>query len=82
MSTFAIVLIVIGAILLVGPIMYLSAKLNKVDPFIRQRENLDELLKTKEGERSYIITGVFYVLFSVLWFEKYIIDKIKKTKNK
>jgi len=78
MAWYYIVLIVIGGYLLMGPIMLFFAKINKVDPFILDRENLDELLETKEGEKSYIIVKVFYYLFAPLILEKHLIDKIRK----
>ena len=78
MAWYFVILIIIGFYLLMGPIMLGFAKLNKVDPYILQRDNLDELLKTKEGERSYIIVKVFYYLFTPLFFEKWLIDKIRK----
>ena len=62
---------------LLGPIMLLTSKLNKIDPFILQRDNLKELLETEEGAKSYILVHIFGPLFTSLWIEKRLIDKIK-----
>ena len=77
MEWYFIILIAIIVYFLLGPIMLGFAKLNNVDPFILQRDNLKELLNTEKGVKSYIIVHIFGFLFSSLWIEKRLIDKIK-----
>ena len=74
MSWWGIVLIILGALILMGPIMYGFAKLNNVDPWIREKSN-EEIMK---DEKSFILTGILYPLFVPLWIEKKIINLFKK----
>lgn len=74
MNWWWIVLIVIGLIILMGPVMYGFAKLNGVDPWIREKSD-EEIMK---DEKSFILTGIFYPLFVPLWIEKKIINLLKR----
>ena len=79
MKAIFIVLIVIGGLLLLGPIMLLSAKLNKVDPFILDKDlDFDNL--TPEQEKSYIMVRLLRPLFVPLWLEAKLIKKLKGEK--
>lgn len=71
MSWYWILLIIIGGLLLMGPIMLGSAKLNKVNPFILEEDN------PEKDSNSFIIVNIFYPLFIPLWIEKKIFDWIK-----
>ena len=70
-----IFLIILGILILMGPIMWGFAKLNKVDPFILDREH------PEEDERSLICVVVLRPLFAPLWLEKRLIDWFKKDSN-
>ena len=65
METLWIVLIVIGALILLGPIMLFFAKINKVDPYILKKSN-EEILK---DEKSFILVSILEPLFVPLWIE-------------
>lgn len=65
METLWIVLIVIGALILLGPIMLFFAKINKVDPYILKKSK-EEILK---DEKSFILVSILYPLFVPLWIE-------------
>jgi hypothetical protein len=60
-----IVLIVIGALILFGPIMLFFAKINKVDPYILEKSN-EEILK---DEKSFVLVNILKPLFVPLWIE-------------
>ncbi len=76
MKTIYIVLIIIGAFLLLGPIMLGFAKLNKVDPYILEKSN-EEI---NEDPKSYILVGILYPLFVPLWLETWLVRLLKKKK--
>ena len=79
MKAIFIVLIVLVGLLLLGPIMLLSAKLNKVDPFILDKDlDFDNL--TPEQEKSYIMVRLLRPLFVPLWLEAKLIKKLKGEK--
>jgi len=65
MKTLWIVLIIIGALILLGPVMLFFAKLNKVDPYILEKSNEDIL----KDEKSFILVNIFRPLFVPLWIE-------------
>lgn len=78
MKAIWIVLIILAFIILLGPLMLLFAKLNKVDPYILEKEDIINGNMTKEEERSFIIVNVFRQLFAPLWIETKIIKSFKK----
>ena len=65
MKVLWIVLIVIGALILFGPIMFFFAKINKVDPYILEKSDEDILKDSK----SFILVNIFRPLFVPLWIE-------------
>ena len=65
METLWIVLIVIGALILLGPIMLFFAKINKIDPYILKKSK-EEILK---DEKSFVLVNILYPLFVPLWIE-------------
>ena len=69
MTALIISLIVIGGLILMGPVMLLFAKLNKVDPFILEKD--EEVIKN--DEKSLIIVNILKPLFAPLWIETKII---------
>jgi hypothetical protein len=69
-----VVLIIIAALLLFGPIMYGVAKLNKIDPFIL-RKSWEEI---ENDHRSFVLVCIMYPLYVPLWIEAWIIRKLKK----
>ena len=71
MKTLWIVLIVIGALILFGPIMLFFAKINKVDPYILEKSN-EEILK---DEKSFILVNILKPLFVPLWIETKILRR-------
>lgn len=75
MKLIFIILIVIGALLLLGPIMWLTAKLNKIDPFILDR-GLDYDNLNPEQERSFLLVQILRPLFVPLWLETKVIKKL------
>ena len=79
MKLIFIILIVIGALLLLGPIMWLTAKLNKIDPFILDR-GLDYDNLNPEQERSFLLVQILRPLFVPLWLETKVIKKLTSKK--
>ena len=69
-----VVLIILAAFLLLGPIMYGVAKLNKIDPFILKKSK-EEIEK---DHRSFVLVSIVYPLYVPLWIEAWIIRKLKK----
>ena len=65
MNVFWIILIVIGGLILWGPIMLFFAKLNKIDPYILEK-GPEEIQK---DEKSFILVNIFSPLFCPLWLE-------------
>lgn len=80
MSWYWILLIIFGAIVLMGPIMLFFAKLNKIDPFVLDKVNLDEDNLTTDQERSLMTIVILRPLFFPLWIERKIIKQLIKTK--
>ena len=74
MSTLGIVLIVVGAFILLGPIMLFFAKINKIDPFILDKSE-EEI---KKDERSYVLVRILSPLFRPLWLEADVINWVSK----
>ena len=58
-------LIVVGAFILLGPIMFFFAKINKVDPYIFEKNEEDAF----KDEKSIVIVGILKPLFVPLWVE-------------
>ena len=79
MKLIFIILIVIGALLLLGPIRWLTAKLNKIDPFILDR-GLDYDNLNPEQERSFLLVQILRPLFVPLWLETKVIKKLTSKK--
>lgn len=73
-------LIVLAAIALLGPVMLLSARLNKVDPWIFEKDLPSE--PSKEEIKSLAIVTILRPLFAPLWIETKIVRWIFKKKNK
>lgn len=71
MSWYWILLIIIGGLLLMGPIMLGFAKLNKVNPYILEEDDPEKDLN------SFMIVNILRPLFAPLWIEKKIFDWIK-----
>lgn len=71
---FIIILVIIGFFILWGPIMLFFSKLNKVDPFILEKNPDDKNF----DERSFIIVSILRPLFSILWLERKIFMSFKK----
>lgn len=69
MSALGIILIVVGFVILLGPIMLLTAKLNHFDPFILEKG--DEAIKA--DERSFLLVGILRPLLYPLWVEAKIV---------
>jgi len=63
MSIWWIILIVIGGLILLGPIMYGFAKLNHVKPFILEEDN------PSDDINSFILVNILRPLFVPLWLE-------------
>ena len=80
MSWWCVVLIVLSGLILLGPIMYGFAKLNKIDPFILDKIN-DKKDLTDFEVKSLITITVLRPLFVPLWLEKRLIDWLKKDSN-
>ena len=74
MKVIWIILIVLVGLILFGPIMLGFSKLNKVDPYILEK-NPDD---SDFDERSFIIVNIFRPLFVPLWLETKLIKKLKK----
>jgi hypothetical protein len=66
-----IILIVVGALILWGPIMLFFAKINKVDPYILEKSE-EEITK---DERSFILVSILRPLFVPLWVETKILRR-------
>lgn len=82
MNTIYIILIVITAWFLLGPIMLGFAKLNHVNPYINEKECRDTPNFTDEEIKSFIIVnGPMRILFQPLWLETKIIRWFKKIRN-
>lgn len=65
MNALGIILIIIGGLILWGPIMLFFAKINKVDPYI-----LDKGQEAIEkDEKSFILVNILKPLFVPLWLE-------------
>ena len=79
MKLIFIILIVIGALLLLGPVMWFTAKLNKIDPFILDR-GLDYDNLNPEQERSFLLVQILRPLFVPLWLEAKVIKKLTSKK--
>ncbi len=75
-----IALIVIGFVLLLGPLMWVFAKLNKIDPFILDRFDAPKDDMSKEELRSFMLVSILRPLFAPLFLEKKIINLFKKNK--
>lgn len=73
-----IVLIVLVFIILLGPLMLLFAKINKVDPYILEKEDIINGNMTTKEEHSFIIVNILKPLFSILWIETKFIKLFKK----
>jgi len=72
MSLWLVLLIFVGFYLMLGPIMWMSCKLNHIDPYILEKENPTEDVK------SFIMVSTFLKpMLSSLWFETKIIRWIK-----
>ena len=69
MTALIISLIVIGGLILMGPVMLLFAKLNKVDPFILEKG--EEAIKN--NEKSLMVVNILKPIFAPLWIETKII---------
>lgn len=73
MSWWVVLLIVIGFYLALGPVMWVSCKLNKIDPYILEKEHPEEV-----DERSFILVSVaLRPMLTSLWLETKIIRWIK-----
>ena len=79
MKLIFIILIVIGALLLLGPVMWFTAKLNKIDPFILDK-GLDYDNLNPEQERSFLLVQILRPLFVPLWLEAKVIKKLTSKK--
>ena len=66
-----IILIVVGALILWGPIMLFFAKINKVDPYILEKSE-EEVTK---DEKSFILVNILRPLFVPLWIETKILRR-------
>jgi hypothetical protein len=66
-----IILIVVGALILWGPIMLFFAKINKVNPYILEKSE-EEITK---DERSFILVSILRPLFVPLWVETKILRR-------
>ena len=66
-----IILIIVGALILWGPIMLFFAKINKVDPYILEKSE-EEITK---DERSFILVSLLRPLFVPLWVETKILRR-------
>jgi len=66
-----IILIIVGALILWGPIMLFFAKINKVDPYILEKSE-EEITK---DERSFILVSILRPLFVPLWVETKILRR-------
>ena len=72
MSWWWVLLILVGFYLMLGPIMWVSCKLNHVDPYVLEKEN------PTEDEKSFIMVSVLLKpMLSSLWIETKIIRWIK-----
>ena len=74
MNIFYILLIVLVFLLLLGPLMLVFAKLNKVDPYILEKTP-EEIEK---DSRSFVLINALKPLYYPLWIEKRIIDLFRK----
>jgi len=77
MKAVYIILIILGALILWGPIMLGFAKLNKVDPFILEKS--DE--EIRKDTRSFILVNLLKPLYVPLWLETKLIKKVWRKKN-
>ena len=71
-------LIILGVLILWGPIMLFFAKLNKVDPFILDKECVQTGDLNDQELKSFLIVNILKPLFAPLWVETALINKIKK----
>ena len=72
MSAIGIILIIIGGLILWGPIMLFFAKINKIDPYM-----LDKGQEAIEkDEKSFILVNILKPLFVPLWLETDILKRI------
>lgn len=71
MKTLGIVLIVVGSVIMLGPLMLLIAKIIRIDPYI--------IFKSKEekeaDKRSYVIANFLRPLLYPLWGESWVFSK-------
>lgn len=60
-----IILIAVAFLILMGPIMLLFAKINKVDPYILEKGE-EAIL---QDEKSFVLVNILRPLFAPLWLE-------------
>ena len=72
MSWWVILLIILGGLILLGPLMLLVSKLNGVDPWVLDRS--DDII---EDKKSFMVVSIFYPLFFPLWIETKLIKYVK-----
>lgn len=76
MKTYVLILIIVAALLLMGPVMLLFAKLNGVDPFVLDKIGPEG--PTPEQQKSFIIVHILRPIFSILWMEARIIKSLRR----
>lgn len=76
MKTYVLILTIVAAMLLMGPVMLLFAKLNGVDPFILDKIGPEG--PSPEQEKSFIIVNILKPLFAFLWLEARIIKSLRR----
>ena len=76
MGTLWIILIAVAFVALLGPVMLLAARLNKVDPYVLEKLDGDF------DQRSYILVSALKPLFWPLWVERRIVRAVARLLGK
>ena len=72
MNWWWVVLIIILIYLMMGPVMWVSCKINKIDPYVLEKDH------PEEDEKSFLLVSTLLrPMLSVLWMETKIFRWIK-----